>query len=63
MDEVKDEWEVIAVGIGYVVARNGPYGYPDLLDHYYMDEDNAQHVADQLNGHADITDAPRFNED
>lgn len=56
MDEVKDEWEVIAVGIGYVVARNGPYGYPDLLDHYYMDEDNAQHVADQLNGHADITD-------
>lgn len=63
MSEVKYEWVVIEVGYGYVVARNGQYGYPDTLDHFYMDADNAQHVADQLNGHADITDAPRFNED
>lgn len=59
----KDPWEVIEVGYGYVVGRNGPYGYPDLLDHFYMDADNAQHVADQLNGHADITEASRFNEE
>ena len=63
MSELKYEWVVIEVGYGYVVARNGPYGYPDTLDHFYMDADNAQHVADQLNGHADITDASRFNEE
>lgn len=63
MSEVKYEWVVIEVGCGYIVARNGPYGYPDTLDHYYMDEDNAQHVADQLNGYADIPDAPRFGEE
>lgn len=57
----KDPWEVIEVGYGYVVGRNGPYGYPDLLDHFYMDADNAQHVADQLNGHADITEAQIMN--
>ncbi len=63
MSEVKNPWEVIEVGYGYVVGRNGPYGYPDLLDHFYMDADNAQHAADQLNGHADITDASRSNEE
>ena len=64
MYEVKYDWVVIEVGYGYVVARNGPYGFPDLLDHYYMDADNAQDVADQINGHADIPDAPRLdNED
>ena len=67
MTEAKYPWEVIEVGYGYVVGRNGPYGYPDLLDHFYMDADNAQHVADQLNGHADIhadiTEASRFNEE
>ena len=63
MSEVDYPWVVIEVGYGYIVARNGQYGFPDLLDHYYMDADNAQDVADQLNGHADITEASRFNEE
>ena len=63
MSEEKYTWVVIEVGYGYIVARNCQDGFPDLLDHYYMDADNAQDVADQLNGHADITDAPRLDDE
>ena len=50
MSEVKYEWVVIAVGNGYIVARNGQHGFPATVDHYYADAELAQKVADRLNG-------------
>ena len=63
MSEVKYEWVVIAVGDGYIVARNGVYGFPATVDHYYAEAGDAEEVADRLNGHVDITEASRFNEE
>ena len=62
MSEVKYEWVVIAVGNGYIVARNGQYGFPATVGHYYAEAGNAQEVADRLNGSECIpdTDAPSF---
>lgn len=50
MSEVKYEWAVIAVGNGYIVARNDQCGFPATVDHYYADAELAQKVADLLNG-------------
>lgn len=50
MDEMKYEWVVIAVGNGYIVARNGYHGFPATLDHFYADPELAQKLADRLNG-------------
>lgn len=61
MAEVKCDWEVIEVGDGYVVARNGLYGVPAIVDHYYAEKGDAQEVADRLNGHAGISEATRFD--
>lgn len=61
MSEVKYEWVVIAVGDGYVVARNGLYGVTAIVDHYYAEADDAQEVADRINGHACIAVAVRFD--
>lgn len=63
MSEMKYEWVVIEVANGYIVARNGQYGFPATVDHYYADAELAQKVADQLNGRVSITEAPRFDEE
>ena len=63
MSEMKYEWVVIEVGNGYIVARNGQYGFPATVDHYYADAELAQKVADRLNGRVGITDASRFDEE
>lgn len=63
MSEVKYDWEVIEVGDGYVVARNGLYGVPAIVDHYYAEKCDAQEVADRLNGHAGISEATRLEDE
>lgn len=63
MSEVKYDWEVIEVGDGYVVAMNGLYGVPEIVDHYYAEKGDAQEVADRLNGHSGISEASKFNEE
>ena len=61
MTEAKYPWVVVVFGDGYAVARNGRDGFPEMVDHYYAEAGDAQEVADRLNGHAGITDAPRFD--
>lgn len=63
MTELKYPWVVVVIGDGDAVARNGRDGVPEMVDHYYAEAGDAQDVADQINRNADITDAPRFNEE
>lgn len=43
------EWVVIPVHDGYVVARNGDDGVPEILEHYYAERQYAEEVAEFLN--------------
>ena len=43
------EWVVIPVHDGYVVARNGDDDVPEIVDHYYLEIQYAEEVAEFLN--------------
>lgn len=43
-------WVVIPLRDGYIVARNGKDGIPEIVDHYYyLDKKYAEVVAEELN--------------
>lgn len=46
-------WSVIPVHDGYVVARNGDDGVPEIVDHYYAERQDAEEAAEWLNGEDD----------
>lgn len=43
------KWIVIPCSDGYVVARNGDDGTPEVVDHYYFENQDAEEVAEWLN--------------
>lgn len=42
-------WKVIPVRDGYVVARNGDDGTPEVVGHYYLERHDAEEDAEWLN--------------
>lgn len=42
-------WVVIPLRDGYVVARNGDDGTPELVGHYYLERQDAAEDAEWLN--------------
>lgn len=48
---MKYKWVVIPLRDGYIVARNGKDGIPEIVDHYYyyLDKKYAEVVAEELN--------------
>lgn len=43
------KWVVISVRDEYIVARNGDYGIPDVVDHHYLERHDAEEVAERMN--------------
>ena len=43
------EWVVIPANDGYIVSRNGEDGIPEIVDHYYLERQQAEEIAEWLN--------------
>lgn len=42
-------WVVIPLHDGYVVVRNGDDGTPEVVDHYYLERQQAEEIAEWMN--------------